>query len=202
MKIVLLSNDINLLQEWNKKDDENELIITENLEECKKFLKEHTEALIIADYDSYASEINKLISSDQLCDNLIVLEKIPEILTGKQLISHGIKAYGNSRMLKIHYKQMIQTVASKKIWTYPELTVALAQTTQKSKLSTEAQEIIEHRLTEKEKEVLLLILEGLTNDAIAKKLDITTRTVKAHVSSIFTKLHVNDRVALVLLLIS
>ncbi|MEO1937338.1 MAG: DNA-binding response regulator, partial [Sulfurimonas sp.] len=138
MKIVLLSNDTNLLQEWNKKDNENELVVTENLEECKKFLKEHKEMIIIADYDSYASEINKLISSDQLCDNLIILEKIPEILTGKQLISHGIKAYGNSRMLKIHYKQMIQTVASHKIWTYPELTVALAQTTQKSKLSTEA----------------------------------------------------------------
>jgi DNA-binding NarL/FixJ family response regulator len=31
-------------------------------------------------------------------------------------------------------------------------------------------------------------------------MDITTRTVKAHISAIFSKLHINDRVSLVLLL--
>jgi len=63
-----------------------------------------------------------------------------------------------------------------------------------------AKELIENRLSQKEQEVVYLILEGFVNDAIASRLEITTRTVKAHVSAIFSKLHINDRVSLVLLL--
>lgn len=197
MKILLLSKDINLLNEWQEKDRHNELLICNEISECKEHMEE---GIIIADYDSSASEVNKLIAAAELPQKLIVLEKVPETITGKQLLAHGVKAYGNSRMLKMHYDQMIQTVSSKKVWSYPELTAALSKTLKTPQLSPEAQALIDHRLSEKEKEVLYLILDGLTNDAIAKKLDISTRTVKAHVSSIFTKLHVNDRVALILLL--
>lgn len=48
-------------------------------------------------------------------------------------------------------------------------------------------------LTIREKEVLQLIVNGHSNKEIAGKLDITLRTVKAHVSSILIKLDVNDR---------
>jgi len=48
-------------------------------------------------------------------------------------------------------------------------------------------------LTAREKEVLRLIVNGLSNKEIASKLQITLRTVKAHVSSILMKLNVNDR---------
>lgn len=48
-------------------------------------------------------------------------------------------------------------------------------------------------LTAREKEVLQLIVNGLSNKEIAGNLKITLRTVKAHVSSILMKLNVNDR---------
>ncbi|MEG3069723.1 MAG: response regulator transcription factor [Peptococcaceae bacterium] len=48
-------------------------------------------------------------------------------------------------------------------------------------------------LTYREKEVLQLIVNGNSNKEIAGKLNITLRTVKAHVSSILIKLDVNDR---------
>ena len=44
------------------------------------------------------------------------------------------------------------------------------------------------RLTTKEREVLGLVAEGHSNDRIAERLDITTRTVESHTSRIFTKL--------------
>lgn len=49
------------------------------------------------------------------------------------------------------------------------------------------------QLTEREKEVLLLIAEGYTNQEIADHLFITLKTVKTHVSNILAKLEVNDR---------
>lgn len=52
------------------------------------------------------------------------------------------------------------------------------------------------RLTEREREVLRLIAQGLTNGDIAEKLHISETTVKSHVSSILSKLYLTDRTKL------
>jgi NarL family two-component system response regulator LiaR len=48
-------------------------------------------------------------------------------------------------------------------------------------------------LTEREREVLRLIAQGLSNRQIAGHLHITEGTVKGHVSNILSKLHLQDR---------
>jgi DNA-binding NarL/FixJ family response regulator len=48
-------------------------------------------------------------------------------------------------------------------------------------------------LTPREREVLGLVAEGLTNTAIAERLVISSKTVRNHVSNIFGKLQVADR---------
>jgi DNA-binding NarL/FixJ family response regulator len=48
-------------------------------------------------------------------------------------------------------------------------------------------------LTAREREVLSLIAQGDNNADIAQKLTITTKTVRNHVSNIFSKLQVADR---------
>ena len=199
MKTVLFSKDANLISEWESKI-ENTSVTVYDIETLKSVTDSNLDAyIILADYDSVAVEINKMLTSNTLPKYLVVLERTPEVLIGKNLILHGVKAYGNSRMLPIHLTQLLETIQNNKVWTYPELTAQLAKAKQEN-LSNASQEMIENRLTEKEQEVVYAILEGLSNDAIAKKLDITERTVKAHVSSIFQKLHVNDRLSLVLLL--
>jgi RNA polymerase sigma factor (sigma-70 family) len=51
------------------------------------------------------------------------------------------------------------------------------------------------KLTEREREVLELLAQGLTNKEIAEKLVITTNTVKRHLKAIFEKLDVHTRSA-------
>jgi DNA-binding NarL/FixJ family response regulator len=48
-------------------------------------------------------------------------------------------------------------------------------------------------LSEREREVLELVGEGLPNKSIARRLGITERTVKAHLTSIYQQLGVTDR---------
>jgi DNA-binding NarL/FixJ family response regulator len=48
-------------------------------------------------------------------------------------------------------------------------------------------------LSAREEEVLRLVVAGLANKQIARRLDITERTVKAHLTNIFQRLGVSDR---------
>lgn len=48
-------------------------------------------------------------------------------------------------------------------------------------------------LTEREREVLGLVAEGLANKAIARRLGIAEKTVKAHLTRVFAALDVTDR---------
>jgi DNA-binding NarL/FixJ family response regulator len=46
--------------------------------------------------------------------------------------------------------------------------------------------------------VLALLLEGMPNKLIARRLDISEKTVKAHLTSIFRRIGVTDRVQAIL----
>jgi DNA-binding NarL/FixJ family response regulator len=48
-------------------------------------------------------------------------------------------------------------------------------------------------LTDRERDVLLLVVRGLTNGQIARRLGISERTVKGHLTNVFTRLGVGDR---------
>jgi DNA-binding NarL/FixJ family response regulator len=48
-------------------------------------------------------------------------------------------------------------------------------------------------LSDREREVLLLVAEGLPNKLIARRLEISEKTVKAHLTSVFRQIGVTDR---------
>jgi len=86
----------------------------------------------------------------------------------------------------------VRNVASGETYIQSNMTTELVKefnrVTQKEK-----EKEFETNLTAREVEVLDLIADGLLNKEIAKKLYISEKTVKNHVSSIFRKLNVSDR---------
>jgi DNA-binding NarL/FixJ family response regulator len=50
-------------------------------------------------------------------------------------------------------------------------------------------------LTDRQVDVLRLVAQGLPNAAVAERLDLSERTVHAHLRAIFDKLGVNSRTA-------
>lgn len=75
----------------------------------------------------------------------------------------------------------------------PRIADAMVQMVQKSISSKSGEESLHEDLTERELEVLKCIADGMTNQQISKKLVISEKTVKTHVSSILRKLFLNDR---------
>ena len=71
---------------------------------------------------------------------------------------------------------------------------AFLRTVDEARDAAKAGEVLAH-LTRREREVLELVAQGLSNKEIASTLVITTNTVKRHLKSIFEKLGVHTRAA-------
>lgn len=78
-------------------------------------------------------------------------------------------------------------------WIQRELMDVIIKMINSAVVTDENLSMLAERLTEKEKQVLILIAKGLTNKEIARQLKISLQTVKTHVSKILQKLKVKTR---------
>ena len=62
-----------------------------------------------------------------------------------------------------------------------------------ARLTKKQEPVLHEDLTNREREILMLIAQGKSNQEIADELFITLKTVKTHVSNILAKLDVDDR---------
>lgn len=66
-------------------------------------------------------------------------------------------------------------------------------------IPTPASDQLPQTITEREREVLMLVAEGLSNREVAERLNIGPGTAKTHVGHLLTKLDARDRVQLVII---
>lgn len=136
--------------------------------------------------------------------HLVVMSDIPNDLEALAAFSVAARGYCNSHAGVEVLRNVANVVRQGGLWigesimqrlltlpsAAPELTPATAQSVQPDWDQT---------LTEREREVAHAIAEGASNRDIASALQITERTVKAHVSAILEKLHIKSRLQLALI---
>lgn len=121
--------------------------------------------------------------ADSYCMKDISFDNLLEALR----VTHGGNAWIDPAIARIVLQQAQQT---------SEATVAAVDTKTVAINAADAeydQMIAAYPLTERELEVLQLIVEGCSNAVIAEKLYITVGTVKTHVRNILNKLCADDR---------
>lgn len=134
-----------------------------------------------------------LNTSRNLC--IVVFRNNPNVFEGVSLLKLGVKGYAHALSNPHSLIQIYETVKDGNVWVYPELMqfmIAGVSTNTKAIATTISS------LTLKEQEIALLVAEGLSNAKIATLLDVAEITVKKHLSVIFTKLGVKDRLSLAL----
>jgi len=112
---------------------------------------------------------------------------------------HGIRAYFNSYMADTHYKQMLRLLAAGQTWFTPQLLAQALKIAQRTMTVSPVDEML-GQLTPREREVSWAVAEGLSNKEVANAFGITERTVKAHLTHVFEKLKIRDRVTLAITL--
>lgn len=162
-----------------------------------------------------ASEQPNLILLDILLgeeDGLTILPALREAAQGARvLVLTGLRSSENQRramlagamgvVLKEHAAEVLIKAIIKvhegEVW-MDRLAMGsvLDEMTQRPEVDPEEEKIAS--LTDREREVIALIAEGLKNKRIAERLFISETTVTHHLSSIFSKLDVSDRLELVI----
>lgn len=128
-----------------------------------------------------------------------VCSDLPNIREMLECVRLGAKAYCNSHMAALHYNQMLQLLSQGQSWFPPQMLDETFKLAQQAVKPTPAEKPL-GMLTEREKEIALAVADGKSNRQIANLCEISEPTVKTHLTNIFKKLELKDRVGLVLYL--
>ena len=118
---------------------------------------------------------------------------------GMAALDAGCAAYCHAFSDALTLKRVQEVVEAGNVWIGRSLMTRLLRSTARA-----AQGLAEKEsnwgddLTGRELEVANLAANGASNQAIAERCGITERTVKAHLSAVFVKLNVTDRLQLAL----
>ena len=165
----------------------------ETAEECIEALEKNPVDVILMDIGlPYMTgiEATKIIKEKYPNTKIIMLtshDNQEEIISS---LASGANAYALKDISVEDLHDAILNTNKGCIWIHPKIASIINHTFVNAKLIPKD----DFNLTSREKEVLELLTQGLSNTEIADKLIISTHTAKAHVCNILTKLSVTDRV--------
>lgn len=196
----------------NSNDKKVENIFKEKLSKYNTFLIVENDLLIldknINDTDLLLLDIDLFDSLEKLMHyfaklpkNLKVIAIIekPHLAQGAFLIKKGFKSYVGKDTNKEIVEIILDSVLEGNIWLYPQLMNFIIQHISLDSDDEKSSSIFD-KLSDKEKDVAAFVANGLSNKEIAEKLEVQLVTVKKHISHIFRKLEIKDRLSLALMI--
>lgn len=194
---IILADDHAIIREGLKSlldlDDQFEVIaFAKDGLECIKVVKEVDADILLLDINMpnmNGLEVLQLLKENKKKIKVIVLTIHNEVEYLIKAIDIGINGYILKDSGYDELKEAITAVYNGETYIQPELSPMLNskllnRNIDKGKMG---------ELTKREYDVLKLLAKGMYNKEIGETLDISERTVKNHVSSIFKKINVSDR---------
>jgi two-component system, NarL family, nitrate/nitrite response regulator NarL len=132
---------------------------------------------------------------------IVVLANAPNQAEAFYAMSMGVVAYSHAYSPAFVLTEIKTVISHGGVWLGPDLLKRIIEVST-SLAGNQAEQVNQHlkTLTKREKEVAVEAAKGLSNKEIARILNITERTVKAHLSSTFERLGAKDRLHLALML--
>lgn len=198
-KVLLFTNMSSIQKHWERALEKSyETLCFESFDALLKELGSQKEKTVVMFDEMSVSNIEDSLQKLKEYPHAIVLlfHALPEVYHASTLLSSGIKGYENAYIHKDNLLQMLQAVENGNNWLFADLTYFIINKFMQSKKKSEPEFI--SLLTEKEKDIALMVAEGLSNKEIAQREKIALSTVKGHIHHIFEKAGVSDRISLAL----
>lgn len=205
--IVIVSSSLKLRHRWGSwLGGDYQIQNVANSTMIEAALGEIQAEILLLDLTSLGSaSAPSIIKLSRLYPNLsiIVLSTSPSPEEELAVLKMGARGYCSQTISAELLRKAVERVQQGEIWVtrklIPNLIEEIAALNQgKAKNYNVLGDTHLAVLTPREREIAILIGQGANNKIIARKLNITERTVKAHLSEIFRKLKIPDRLQLAL----
>jgi len=197
-EVLLFTQSQALCSHWiGAIDDSYQKVMQET--QLYEAFDESKKQIVLFDLQSFSELFDSVMSrAKSLKIALFALTGNPTFKEGSELLTQGISGFGNSYMAAGNLRLALDVISSGDVWLYPEFIQNLiAEASQK--VIPVKPEVSLDLLTPKELEVAQNVALGMTNKEVAIKLSITERTTKAHLTHIYEKLNISDRLTLALM---
>jgi len=132
---------------------------------------------------------------------IILLTSRPDEKEGIAALKAGARGYCDREIAPVLLAKALDVVQKGEIWVgrklIPHLLEELTALTEQQDSPAELDNRFD-RITPREREIVQLLSAGASNKEIAKRLTVTERTVKAHLTAVFRKLGISGRLQLAL----
>ena len=199
---ILVTHDNGLLAHWQKALGTTKLTVVPSIDD---FLQHRSVAssvawidLSLGDRPPWTADIWRgILQSDQI--RVIAASSNPNDNEAMLALDAGCAAYCHAFSDAATLKQVREVVDTGHVWIGKSLMQRLLHGVNHMVTPRAVQaENWKEPLTPREVEVAVLAANGASNNAISVRCQISERTVKAHLSAVFTKLNITDRLQLAL----
>ena len=180
-------------QRWNKAFPEAQVVVSNSLPPSVP------SGSLVWILTGSSNWLDKVTFYTQNNCNVVAMTRQQNIDELREALEAGARGYIDALSNVDTLQQVAKSISANAMWLPAPLVARMVGTFSSIIKQKETSKVDLSLLTERELEVTQTILQGATNKEIARHLDITERTVKAHLSSIFNKLGARDRMHLMLL---
>ncbi len=203
MKILCLNTDDAVWKHWcHTVDSDANLVRTLTMPDLYRAVESSPSSFrycfVYLEDEKFSQQVEEVVALRSVFSQLkiIVFPNQSSQSAALRLFSAGISGQCAPYIGKEQLSLVLSVVDSGEIWGGKAF---IQQLIQQSAVTAPSFESELEDLSERELTVAQLIAKGLTNKQIAIEMNITERTVKAHLTSVFKKTNTKDRLSLALL---
>jgi DNA-binding NarL/FixJ family response regulator len=201
-QLILVSQDGGLIAHWQRVFGKNRSRVADGLDSLSKRQRDADATIWVDDSLSAppnwrSEEWQSLLRIPHV--RVVAASSNPSDDKAMEALDAGCAGYCHAYADATTLRQVEQVIEAGQVWIGKNLMNRLLQGTSRLAGAVRAEN---HdwgtSLTNREREVAILAANGASNQAIATDCNISERTVKAHLTSVFTKLNLTDRLQLAL----
>ncbi len=196
MNLYILTSRENVRDRWRgiAGDHTAENIDLTNIAEQKFTL----DCCLLVHIDSLSKDQITLLCTYWNKVHLVAFSDNPNDTQGIELLLRGFKGYINTFVTGSIFTQLLESVAKGDIWAGTSIVQKMLKRLLQQSENEASINLSSFGLSDRERETVDILITGKSNKEIGRRLGITERTVKAHVSAILRKTETTDRVSLII----